>query len=58
MVSSFSNTIEKFPSKSVVVPLSVPCSIIVAPGSGTPSLPTIVPDIILWISVSSSSFGT
>ena len=35
--SSFSNSIEKFPSKSVDVPLLVPTSKTVAPGRAVPS---------------------
>ena len=58
MASSFSNWIEKLPSKSVVVPLSVPCSIIVAPGRGTPSESTTTPVTLLWIfSIKSSTFS-
>ena len=53
--SSFSNSIEKFPSKSVDVPLFVPTSRIVAPGSGLPSESVTVPLITLWTSSSSRS---
>ena len=56
--SSFSNESEKFPSKSLVVPFLVPTSIIDAPGSGAPSLSRIVPDIVLYMSSSSSSCET
>ena len=38
-------SIEKFPSKSEVVPLLVPLTIMVAPGKG-PSSPDTVPDIV------------
>ena len=45
--SSFSKVKVKLPSKSVVVPLSVPSSIIVAPGKGKPSSSFTVP--LTWL---------
>ena len=44
---SFVVTIENFPSKSDVVPLSVPTSITVAPGRGLPLLSVTIPSAII-----------